>query len=54
MTIKETRLALGLTQRALAEKLGVSVTTVSAWETGRRNPSQMARQFLAELIKQPK
>ena len=54
MNAKQQRIALGLTQRALAERLGVSVTTVSAWETGRRNPSQMARQFLAELIKQPK
>jgi transcriptional regulator with XRE-family HTH domain len=49
MNAKETRQALGLTQRALAEKLGVSVTTVSAWETGRRNPSQMSRKFMATM-----
>ena len=49
MTAKQQRIALGLTQRALAERLGVSVTTVSAWETGRRNPSQMSKKFLASL-----
>ena len=49
MNAKQQRIALGLTQRALAERLGVSVTTVSAWETGRRNPSGMSKKFLATM-----
>jgi transcriptional regulator with XRE-family HTH domain len=53
MKIKQQRQALGLTQRALAEKLGVSVTTVSAWETGRRNPSQMSKKFMSSLGTRP-
>ncbi|HEV3047548.1 MAG TPA: helix-turn-helix transcriptional regulator [Solirubrobacteraceae bacterium] len=35
--IKDTRLALGLTQAEVAERLGVSPSYVSAIEAGRRN-----------------
>jgi len=35
--LKDTRQALGLTQAALAERLGVSASYLSAVEAGRRN-----------------
>jgi transcriptional regulator with XRE-family HTH domain len=35
--IKDTRQALGLTQSAVAERLGVSPSYISAVEAGRRN-----------------
>lgn len=36
--IKETRQKFGMTQRALGVLLGVSQTTISAWEIGRNEP----------------
>lgn len=40
--LKAARTALGLTQRALAERLGVPQATVSRWETG-QHPIQHPR-----------
>lgn len=37
--VRKRRLELGLKQSDIAKRLGVSVTTVSAWETGQRTPS---------------
>ncbi len=37
--VKARRSDLGLTQRALADRLGVSQTTLSRWEAGRSTPS---------------
>ena len=37
--IKVARMSLGITQRRLAEIVGVSRTTVNHWETGRFTPS---------------
>ncbi len=34
--LKAERTSLGLTQRALAAKLGVSTQSISDWETGRK------------------
>ena len=36
--IKELRTAAGMTQKALADQLGVTVPTVSKWELGQRTP----------------
>ena len=36
--IKEIRMAHGYSQRDLAEKIGVSSSTVAMWETGKRTP----------------
>lgn len=44
LNIKIARADAGVTQRQLAEKVGVSPMTVSFWETGRNCPS------LAHLI----
>lgn len=37
--LKRARLELGLTQKELAERLGVAKVTVASWESGRRRPS---------------
>lgn len=36
--IKESRKKFGMSQRQLGQLLGVSQTTISAWETGRNEP----------------
>ncbi len=43
------RVRENLTQRALAEKLGISVNTVHMWETGGSVPSVMSRHRLSEV-----
>lgn len=47
--IKELRTAAGMTQKALADQLGVTVPTVSKWELGRRTP-ELERVFRMTLI----
>lgn len=39
MKIKEVRMARGMTQSELAEKIGVSRSTVAMWETGANVPN---------------
>ena len=48
--IVKRRTELGLTQSDLAEKIGVSVATIAAWERGRRYPSQPTLQRLYEAL----
>lgn len=48
--IKQALREAGLTQTALAEKLGVKHPVVSAWITGRRNPSVNTLKKLAEAL----
>lgn len=38
LTFMKLRERVGLTQRELAQSLGVTVTTISAWENGRHEP----------------
>ena len=38
-TIREMRIALGITQERLAAMLGVTQGTIAQWETGRSHPS---------------
>ena len=49
--IKELREALGMTQEEFAREVGVSFSTVSRWETGRGQPSPLARRRIEELRK---
>lgn len=50
--IKSLRAKLGLTQVALAERLGVSFPTVNRWENGKSKPSPLSWQALLELSKE--
>ena len=47
--IKEIRLALGLSQRRLANKLGVSKLSVYKWEAGRSVPHPVFVKMITEL-----
>ena len=47
--IKAMRARLGLTQVALAERLGVSFPTVNRWENGKARPSQLSWQRILDL-----
>lgn len=47
--INRLRAKLGLTQVALAERLGVSFPTVNRWENGKSRPSQLSWQALLDL-----
>jgi transcriptional regulator with XRE-family HTH domain len=50
MTIKRHRAALGLTQRALAQKLEVEASHVAFIESGRRKPSLKLTARLADVL----
>jgi DNA-binding transcriptional regulator YiaG len=47
--IRTIRERLGLTQRELADRLGVSVNTISNWETGRSSPRRRSLEMLRSL-----
>lgn len=47
--VKELRTAAGMTQKALADQMGVTVPTVSKWELGQRTP-ELERVFRMTLI----
>ena len=50
MSVYDTRTKKSITQKELAQALGVSVRTVSAWETGARMPSAPHRRGLADVL----
>lgn len=47
--VKELRTAAGMTQKALADQLGVTVPTVSKWELQKRTP-ELTQIFRMTLI----
>ena len=49
MTIKEFRLAQGLSQPKLAHALGIGVSTIGGYESGRINPSQKVIEKIKEI-----
>lgn len=51
--IARLRKMLGLSQRAFAQRFGLDVTAVHAWEQGRRRPDRAARILLAVIAKEP-
>lgn len=52
-TVKQARLSLGLSQALFAQLLGVSASTVQAWEQGKRQPDPMACRVLAGIRRDP-
>ena len=55
MDVKALRLAAELTQEDLAERMGVSQSTVAQWESGRRTPNDAYMALLGQILgqKQP-
>ena len=49
MTLKELRKNSNLTQKEVAQKIGVTVRFISALEHGKRNPSDKTKLKLAEV-----
>lgn len=50
LQIKKRRLAAGLTQAELAEKIGVTRSAVALWETGRKYPRGKDIPLIANLL----
>lgn len=50
LKLKELRENLGLSQRALAGKLGVSQSTIGMWESGQREPNFKMVEELANFF----
>ena len=50
MQIRKYRAAAGLTMAELASKLGVSVATISRWESGEDSPSAPRLPLLADTL----
>lgn len=49
--LKELRTLYNLTQKSLAEKLNVTVKTISHWESGYSEPSLALLKQLKEILK---
>ena len=50
--IKNARKTLGLTQEGLAQRIGVTTSTVSKWEQGVRPVSNIAKTFIDSILKE--
>ena len=48
--VRRLRRSLGLSQQALADRLGVTRVTVTRWETGRKKPQRLARKAVQQEI----
>lgn len=48
--LKKARKSMGLTQKALSEKLGVALSTVAMWETGSRQPDYEMLNKIADFF----
>ena len=48
--VKQYRLAVGLTQKRLAERLGVNVSTVKGWEWGKNKPPLRVWELVSSLL----
>lgn len=49
--LKKRRLALGLSQMGLAEKVGVSLLTIQLWERGVSEPNDKNKEILESVLK---
>lgn len=52
MTIKEARLAAGLTQQGMSDMLGIPKRTIEDWEGERRIPPEWAKKLVIEKLMQ--
>lgn len=52
--IRQVRKTLGITQRELAERIGVTLNTVGRWECGARVCNGTAATLLRQLAKEAK
>ena len=50
--LKSLRKKIGLSQEELAQKLGVSFTSVNRWENEQTKPSKLARRQIETLCKE--
>ena len=48
--LKKTRLEKGLTQKQIAELLGISYQNYQQWERGTRNPKENTLQMIADVL----
>lgn len=52
MTLKEARIAAGLTQQAMSDMMEIPKRTIENWETGlRKCPPYVERLVIAELMR---
>lgn len=51
LSLKDYRVAMGLSQKQLANKLGIHEQTVSRWERGEREPDILMLNRLSELYR---
>lgn len=51
MTIKEARLAAGLTQQQMSDLLEIPKRTIEEWERGSRNPPSYVEKLIVEKLK---
>lgn len=52
-SLRETRMRKGLTQTDLAAKVGVTQSSISQWENGRKRPSARSVSKLASILGLP-
>ncbi|MGB3495310.1 MAG: helix-turn-helix transcriptional regulator [Elainellaceae cyanobacterium] len=50
--LKEIRHRTGLSQKKLAERLGVSFTSVNRWENGRQKPIPLVKRQIEAIVRE--
>lgn len=52
MTIKEARLAAGMTQQRMSDVLGIPKRTIESWEQGKRKCPEWEERLVVDKLKQ--
>lgn len=52
--IRELRKKLGLSQQDFAVKIGVTITSISGWETGKHKPYRLAIEKMKQIKEENK
>lgn len=50
LTLKEARLAAGLTQKQMSDAFGIPLRTIESWESGVRNPPEYVKKLIVEKL----